>query len=125
MLVRSLPTDPPPEVLKRVGGWNPATSGGSRGPALVPRDLLLLEPTHPGVPRRTARSRKGRGSRRRPAQCRRCGGLFLPAVARRRPAPQVTPAACQWSPLPSAAPTPAIPAAADASLRFSGSERLR
>lgn len=47
MLVRSLPTDTPAphEVLKRVGGWDPATSEGRRGSALVPRGRLLLEPT--------------------------------------------------------------------------------
>lgn len=84
------PQTPPPslhEVLKRVGGWNPATSGGRRGPALVPRNRLLLQPTLPRVPRCTARARKGRGSRRRPAQCRRwgpCSFLRWPAAGPRR-----------------------------------------
>ena len=115
MLVRSLPTDTPAphEVLKRVGGVGPRHFGGpsgvSAGAAGPPAPGAHPHPGSraAGCPRRD-RGRGG-GPGGGPSSAGGWGALFLPAVAHRRLTPQVTPAACQWSPLPSAAPSPALP----------------
>ena len=131
MLVRSLPTDTPAphEVLKRVGGVEPRHFGGPSGVSAG-----AAGPPAPGahppprVPRRgmsTPLSRKGRGSRRRPVQCRRLGGL-VPSCGRPSPAHAADdPGSLPVVPAPLGRAQPSAPPAADASLGFSGSERLR
>lgn len=131
MLVRSLPTDTPAphEVLKRVGGGGtPPLRRAVGGQRWCRGAACSWSPPPPRVPRRgmsTPRSRKGRGSRRRPVQCRRLGGL-VPSCGRPSPAHAAgDPGSLPVVPAPLGRAQPSAPPAADASLGFSGSERLR
>lgn len=108
VLVRSLPTDTPalpPRSLKEGRGVEPRHFGGPSGASTGAAEPPAPAAHPPQGPALHGQSAEGEGVPEAARPVPALGALFLPAVARRRPAPQVTPAACQWSPLPLAAPT--------------------
>lgn len=124
MLVRSLPPDTPPEVLKRVGGWSPATSGAVGGQRWCRGTACSWSPPAQGpAPHGQIRGREGVPEAARPVPA--VWGL-VPSCGRPPPARAAgDPDSLPVVPAPLGRAHPSAPAAADRLLGVSGSERLR